>query len=111
MRLFVTCKNCSRKIILTEKYSSRGELRLNIGGESFHIQCNTCGSNNLIYFISDVVAENENKSLVAGAVIGGIIGFLGGPIGAIISGGIGAAIGGVNDTDEKSKVENFNNSI
>lgn len=110
MRLFVKCKNCSQKIILSVQSSSRGELRRIIGSETFYIKCNSCNCSNILYSTSDVFAENEKSTLVAGAVIGGIVGLLGGPIGAIISGSIGAAIGGINDSDENSKVKNFNNS-
>lgn len=109
MRLFVKkCENCHQKIYLNVFARTRKKLRLEIG-ESFEVKCNHCDYIGT-YWVDDVWAEEGPPSLPAGAVIGGLIGLLGGPLGLIFGGGVGALLGANADENENRMVRRFNKS-
>lgn len=109
MRLFIKkCKNCGQKIYLNVFAHTREELRRKIG-DPFEVKCNHCGHIDT-YWADGVYAEEGPPSLPAGAIIGGLIGLLGGPLGLIIGGGLGALLGANADENEGRMVRGFNRS-
>lgn len=109
MRLYVRrCENCDKKIYLNVFAPTREKLREKIG-EPFKLKCNHCGYVGT-YLVDDVFAEKGAPSLPAGAIIGGLIGLLGGPLGLIIGGGFGAFLGATADENEERLVNRFNRS-
>jgi len=110
MRLYLNnCLNCSNKIYLNLKASSRGELRQKLRSEYFYATCQTCSSRQ-IYNVTEVEAEAEGNSSLGSGLVGGLIGLIGGPLGLIIGGGIGLGIGSSIDGEERKKVDFFNQS-
>ncbi len=108
MKLFVICKSCSNKIYLKEKSKTRRTLANKIG-EEFTITCPHC--NNIdFYNVYDVFAEVETNNAAGGAIIGGLIGLIGGPIGALSGSTIGGILGYSSDENERKAVQKFNNS-
>ncbi len=108
MKLFVVCKSCGNKIYLKEKSQTRRTLTNRIGKE-FHITCPHCNNKN-IYNVHDVFAEAETNNAAGGAIIGGLIGLIGGPIGALSGSTIGGLLGYGSDENERKAVQKFNNS-
>ncbi len=102
MKLFVTNPQGLKEYISISAYS-RKDLANKIGGEWFTLSGNQ-------YHVHHVVAEGDSNNLATGAVIGGLIGLLGGPIGLLIGGGLGTVIGGEEDKGESQKVNFFNQS-
>lgn len=110
MKLFVRrCDTCGQKVYLNITAYSRSQLRQRFGGEYFFIICNHCRHRNT-YGVSNVFAETENDSAIAGGLIGGILGLIAGPAGMLIGGGLGALVGNNSDDEEKRRVHFFNNS-
>ncbi len=109
MRLYIKrCKHCGKKIYLNVLAYTREELRKKIG-EPFEVKCNHCGYVGT-YWADDVFAEEGAPALPVGAIIGGLIGLLGGPLGLIIGGGLGALLGANADENERKLVIRFNKS-
>lgn len=100
MRLYVKDKN-NKKIYLRKKARSRYELAHKIGSARFTLRGNK-------YSVNDVKAEADTHDLATGAIIGGVIGLLGGPIGVLTGGTIGGLIGRSSDSDEINQVRTFN---
>lgn len=109
LRLFTTCRGCGRKIYLDVHADSRRDLA-SAYGRSLRIRCPPCNRVDT-YYVSDVSAEEGVSGVPAGAVIGGLIGLLGGPLGLIIGGSIGALVGGSSDLTEREKVRRFNEEM
>lgn len=102
MRLFVRSKNRpDKKIYLKINVNSRQELEGKIGSRYFLID-------GIEYSVNDVYAEGVNDSAITGALIGGVIGLLGGPAGVAIGATAGGILGNQNDTKDNFKVKNFN---
>ena len=112
MRLYVKCKkDSSKKIYLSVYAETPKELIQKIGGYRFDIECPYCGEIHT-YSINEVRAEKGPLSAVpAGAIIGGIIGLLGGPLGLLLGGGIGAWMGANADAAEEERVNRFNKEV
>lgn len=62
------------------------------------------------YNVNKVVAETDSSNTAAGAILGGVIGLIGGPIGVISGSTIGGIIGNSSDKEDVKKVSIFNNS-
>ena len=85
MRLFIRrCNHCGRRIYLSIIASSREQLADRIT-YSFEIQCPHC-RNYSYHTVEDVFAEIGASSVPPGAILGGLIGLVGGPLGALIGG-------------------------
>lgn len=95
--------------MLNIQANNRGNLRALFRGDNFRVQCSTCLKNG-IYNVTDIVAISSNNETGTGALVGGLVGLLGGPIGMIIGGSLGAVIGDANDAEERKMVTNFNES-
>lgn len=106
MRLFVICKSCGRKTYLNIYANSRRDL-IRRYGKYLTIRCPACNHENR-YHVGEVFAEEGVSKVPAGAIVGGLVGLLGGPPGVIFGGGIGALIGGTADATEKERVRRFN---
>ncbi|MFZ5500925.1 MAG: hypothetical protein ACOY58_03320 [Candidatus Micrarchaeota archaeon] len=103
MRLYVVCRKCNTKIYFRSEAKTRHELP-----HHFELSCNVllCRHKE-IYTPGDVIAE-PNLSASSGALLGGLIGLVGGPEGAIICGILGAGIGEKIERDEHEAVRRFN---
>ena len=62
------------------------------------------------YSNRNVFAEAEAGQTTGGAVLGGLVGLLGGPIGLILGGAAGAMLGAANENSEQTKANRFNQS-
>ncbi|MCT4636577.1 MAG: hypothetical protein N4A72_02620 [Bacteroidales bacterium] len=102
MRLFVRNIN-GEKVVLDISASTRKQLASKIGFK-FYVKGEP-------YTVDDVVAEPSSNDTAGGAVIGGLLGLLGGGVGVLIGGVAGGLIGGIRDEDEKKSINHFNNSI
>ena len=103
MRLYVE-GHCGHRIHLTSPALTRSELP-----PWFQIQCpqhQTVG----MYWASTVFAQPDAGQTTGGAVIGGLVGLLGGPIGLILGGAAGALLGAANETNEQARANTFNQS-
>lgn len=110
MKLLIEhCRNCQQSISLNVTAHNRGHLRSTLQGDYFKLQCNNC-HHQYIYNISEVKAKEDSDSTTTGAIVGGLVGLLGGPLGVLIGAGFGGMIGNGSDTEEKTKVRNFNES-
>ncbi|VUT27698.1 MAG: hypothetical protein SYNGOMJ08_00248 [Candidatus Syntrophoarchaeum sp. GoM_oil] len=107
MRLYVRCGHCGHRIYLNIVVGTRGELETHIGSRYFTISCSHCGINKT-YSVHDVFAEVGQSSLPAGAILGGLIGLVGGPIGTLLGGTVGSILGASADEEEKKRVRRFN---
>lgn len=107
MKLFCKCNICHKKMTLDVVTQSRQQLA-NVRGVSFNAACPYC-NNQSHYHVNSIRAESSyQKAAGAGAVIGGVLGILAGPIGIFIgaaAGGLGG--GGIRLTD-KNEVDFFN---
>ena len=109
MRLYIrACNYCNRKFFLTIVRSNRSILANSLG-YNFQVKCPYCG-NFSYHNVNEVRAERGVLTTPAGAVVGGLIGLIGGPLGVLIGGGIGAMIGGKKDAEETRRVDRFNRS-
>ncbi len=110
MRIYIEeCHYCHRRIYLNVFASTRTELANKIG-YSFQVQCPLCG-NYSVYTVDNVFAEMGQSSVPGGAILGGLIGLVGGPLGALIGGAIGSTLGANADEDEKRRVLRFNQGV
>lgn len=103
MKLYVKDKDTGNKIYLRSIAPTRNKLSRKIGIK-FYLRGNK-------YSIDDVFAETGVNSTTAGAIIGSLVGILGGPIGMIVSGSAGTVIGYIKDKDERTKMDVFNDSF
>ncbi len=102
MKLYVITAN-NKKVYLNLAASTRTELQNLIGGTHFYL-------GNTYYSIDNVYAEKSSNDTAAGAVVGGALGALGGPIGILVGTALGGLIGNSSDEEENIKVEKFNAS-
>lgn len=110
MRLFIPrCRFCGRRIYLNVTASTRETLAERIGSSDFEIRCLHCGKDTS-YTVNDVFAEQSVSAAPAGAIIGGLVGLIGGPLGMVIGGVLGTAWGANADEKEKRTVKRFNHS-
>lgn len=108
MRLFVFDRRDperKRKIYLDVFAPTRRQLASIIGPE-FRVT----GDPNHFYSLYDVYAESGSNETLKGAILGAVIGLLGGPAGAFVGGVSGSLIGRSRDEDEYNLVEKFNHS-
>jgi hypothetical protein len=101
MRLFVNHKG--RRLYLKSQASSRMQFSREIGSHWFSVD-------GIHYSVNQVQAEPTPGSTVAGALLGGVVGLIAGPIGVISGATLGGIIGNKSDESEQIKVRNFNNS-
>lgn len=104
MKLFINSKSTEQKIYLNLSANVRNDLRIRFGGDYFTI------GDGFIYTVHEVFAEGESNNTAGGAVIGGLLGVLGGPLGLLVGAGLGGMIGNSSDQDENKRVNTFNNS-
>ena len=103
MRLFV--RSGSHKLYLTIVAPTRSELAQRLGSEWF-----TMGEHSHTFHVSNVEAEASASNVPAGAVVGGLIGLLAGPLGLLTGSIVGGAIGNNSDRNEIAQIQRFNNS-
>jgi len=109
MKLYLFCSKCKRKIYLASTAQTRYQLSQQ-WGYNFSLICPNC-SCNCIYSVHQVFAESSSqKSTFPIAVIGGLIGLLGGTPGALIGSTVGGIIGKSADNTEENRVLIFNQS-
>ena len=109
MRLFIrSCNRCGKRINLSVIASNRGQLANRIG-HSFEIQCPHCQDYSF-HTVDEVFAEPNPPSTPAGAILGGLVGLIGGPPGMLIGGVLGTLWGVNVDEGEKRSVDRFNRS-
>lgn len=110
MRLYIReCNHCKRRIYLSIIAPTRERLAGRIG-YSFEIECPYCRKKFSYHRISEVFAEQGPPATPAGALLGGLIGLIGGPSGMIIGGTLGTLWGANADEEERKKVNRFNRS-
>src|SRR5580704_15671056 len=97
MKLYVWDGANQQKVNLNLLASSRNELANLIGSQWFSLN----GRN---FHVNNVIAEAETNSTAAGAVVGGLIGLLAGPIGILAGGLLGGAMGSEGDKAEVQRV-------
>jgi len=101
MKLFVIDRTTQQKIYLNLIASTRHELVNLIGSPWFNL-------NGQDFHVNDVIAETNANNIAAGAIFGGLIGLLGGPIGILAGGLIGGMLGNEGDKGESQKVNYLN---
>lgn len=101
MKLYVVKNN--RKVYLKTKARTKKDLYRKLGRNYFYLRRNR-------FYVKDVKAEKENSDTLAGVLIGGLIGVVGGPWGVITGSTIGGLIANTNETEEQKKVATFNDS-
>ena len=109
MRLYIqNCRSrsCNKRIYLNVVAPTRDELSRRTG-YNFQIRCPYCG-NYSYYTVNDVFAEIGPRTTTTGAVVGGLIGLIGGPLGMVLGGSLGALWGSSADEEEHKKVNRFN---
>ena len=107
MRLFIRgCNHCRNRIYLSIITQTRDQLANRIG-YSFQILCPHC-RNYSYYDVNEVFAEPGPPATPAGAILGGLVGLIGGPLGMLIGGGLGALWGASADDEEGRRVNTFN---
>lgn len=102
MKLYIKDPNGNR-IYIRHIAPSRPVLAQKLGARDFSLQGRR-------YTVNDVIAENDGTKTTAGAVIGGILGLIFGPVGVIGGGAIGGLIGNTSDTNEENQANEFNKS-
>lgn len=102
MRLFVKCPSTKKRIYLSINVESRRDLP-----KRFSIKC-PYESAHHEYKRIDVCAEPEKGTQVGGALLGGLIGLVGGPLGLVIGGLAGAFLGDRIEKSEASEAHAFN---
>ncbi|MDR1226060.1 MAG: hypothetical protein LBK47_04085 [Prevotellaceae bacterium] len=100
MKLYVKTES-GEKVYLNISAATRAELSQKIGSNHFTIR-------GVLYSVNDVKAEKD-RNTTTGAVIGGALGILGGPLGIAIGSGLGALVGRAI-SGEDSEVDRFNYS-
>ncbi len=109
MRLFIRgCNHCRRRIYLGIIAPTRNKLADRFG-YSFEIVCPHC-QNYSHHNINEVFAEQGPPATPAGAILGGLVGLIGGPLGMLIGGGLGTLWGANADEEERRRVNRFNRS-
>lgn len=79
MRLYIQqCKFCNNRIYLNITASSRNHLAERVGYR-FEIRCPYCAKYTS-YTVNDVFTEQSVPATPAGAIIGGLVGLIGGPL-------------------------------
>ena len=110
MRLFVYCNYCRNKIYFNSSVQTRNELPFNFVLKCPQFTCSVHGED-IAYFRNDVKAETDQRGVISGALILGVLGAVaGGPAGAVLGGLIGGAAGSNTDKSDSIAVERFNNS-
>ena len=103
MRLYLQGQ-CGHKIYLTSPAQTRAELP-----GWFQLQCphdQQAG----YYANQNVFAEPESGQTAGGAILGGLVGLLAGPIGLILGGAAGASFGAATEKTELARANRFNES-
>lgn len=100
MRLYVTCPNDQQKIYVDIKAKHQIHII------PFDIECPYDGEIHH-YTKDDVEAEPKLGTVAGGAIVGGLIGLLGGPIGVILGGAAGAMLGANAEDEENRNVREF----
>jgi hypothetical protein len=109
MRLYVgQCNHCQERIYLAITAPSRDQLSEKIG-HSFEIECPHCHSLSSCE-VTDISAEPGPSSTPAGAILGGAVGLIGGPLGMVVGATLGTFWGADADEGDKKKVIRFNRS-
>lgn len=103
MRLYVIDKTTGEKIHLQLVADSRQHLAAKIGATSFNV-------NNQRFHANEVFAETGTDQATVSALIGGVIGMLGGAPGVIAGSAIGALLGSNQAQKEKDAAALFNGS-
>lgn len=102
MKLFVHGPG-NQKVYLSVTALSREQLMHQLGSKRFQVMGN-------IYNINQVFAEVSDDNISAGALVGGLIGILGGGAGILLGSAVGGLIGNESDNIEKERVLLFNSS-
>ena len=103
MRLYVLNKrNPREKIYLKIEASTRWELKNKLRNSYFTL-------NKVSYNVNEVFAESGTNSTATGAVLGGMIGLIGGPWGVAAGVTAGSLLGKQEDSRDDIKVRKFNN--
>ncbi len=101
MKLYVKCPTFNKRVYITNKIIFRSELP-----KYFKIKC-PFEDKIHAYNRNDVNAEPEKGYLAGGAILGGLIGFLGGPLGIIIGGLAGTVLGDAIERKDIVKTNHF----
>jgi hypothetical protein len=110
MKLYLkNCPNCGHRNYLGVQASTKNGLRVHFGGDNFYATCGNCG-HQAIYYVQDVKAFSDSNVTPGGAIAGGLIGLLGGPLGLVIGGIAGGLLGTANDNEDQRKANVFNAS-
>lgn len=103
MKLYVINKETKDKKYLNIIARSRDELKAKLNSQALIIDGET-------YRISEVNAEADTNTALAGGILGGALGAIAGGPGVFIGGLIGAAIGSSQIQKDKKESEEFNGS-
>jgi uncharacterized protein YcfJ len=102
VRLFVRCPITGQQLILSYIATSRSQLPA-----TFHLQNAACGHVHT-FTRFQVQAESTPGATGAGAILGGLVGLLGGPIGAILGVLAGGGIGSNAERADREAADRFN---
>ena len=102
MKLYVTGQDGNR-IYINVLASTRQELANRIGSPWFIVHGQT-------FHVNNVRAQTSGSNTASGAVVGGLIGILAGPIGILAGSILGGAIGNGSDKTENAQIMYFENS-
>lgn len=103
MRLFVNFPNCG-KVYLTVCVEYRSLLP-----PVLQVKCPK-DDVVMIFVRNQVMAEADGVATIGGAIIGGLIGILAGPIGILAGGVLGGLVGSGAEAQDKEAVRRFNES-
>jgi hypothetical protein len=95
---------CGHKIFLTSPALTRADLPA-----WFHLIC-PHDQQGGYYSTRNVFAEPESGQTAGGAILGGLVGLLAGPIGLILGGTAGASLGAATEKTELARAKHFNES-
>ena len=102
MKLYVIHPKTGQKIYLNITAKDRQELAYKIESKNFTI-------NNISFNVNDVYAEAENNNGLTGAIVGGLLGVMAGPIGMLIGTTAGYWLAS-EKYSEAGQVKHFNES-
>lgn len=102
MRLFTACP-AGHKLYLTLRADTRTDL-----APFLEVQCPKHGR--IVVPRASVFAEESSAQIESGAVIGGLVGLVGGPLGVLVGGTLGALFGANSVNTEQDRVRRFNES-